>query len=139
MRLKLNLGPPIGSGTLLKTAYVKAFYDLVHYVLNLQQEGLSHGSLTHGNISVLCVCHSIVKICTDFCWHLELVVKCQHNVYSVVEYEDGLWILKLTADLVKQAPKAMQDTKTKDDVQERMGSLFGAYNLMNFVFRQSFG
>ena len=27
----------------------------------------------------------------------------------------------------------------KDDVQERMGSLFGAYNLMNFVFWQSFG
>ena len=56
-----------------------------------------------------------------------------------MEYEDGSWILKLTADLVKQAPKAMQDTKTKDDVQERMGSLFGAYNLMNFVFRQSSG
>ena len=67
MRLKLDLSPPIGTGTSLKTAYVKVFNDSVHYVLNLQQQGLGHGSLTHGNISVLCVCRSVVEICADFC------------------------------------------------------------------------
>jgi hypothetical protein len=53
------------------------------------------------------------------------VIKPQNSVHSVVEFEDGNWILKLTADLVKRIPQPPADTEAVVDVPNDVGSLFG--------------